>query len=640
MDVGLYVGQREDVSRALARAADTAGGELGVQQCAVDRLVAAVCAVDSTDSCGVGVWSRGVYCWAGRLHNQRALARRLRLGAHTPLEQLLRRGAEQFGSALGEYIDGPMAVAVVDRDARAIAWRRDTFGVVPSVYGAPTPDFAAVATCPELLVDRQGRRFRDVNRRALSRYLLGLSDGSSDDFMQGVRRLCPGESWVAAIGQELDVDVERPARLQWGDRAPLAPAEFVDSVRQVLQESIEDAFPDQSSYVISLSSGLDSAMLAAVAQRIRGKNDKPVQSASMVFPHFAGTDESAHIVALARDLRLQETLFVMEDTPPLDSVGRYRGRAGLGPVFHPGENHETEFYRRVGEHFEGASIWLGVGAEFLFDRAASQLQERLHWRFQRDHDLSDLVHGYRGLGLRRSLSHLVHTGARTAALHLLGTHELGMHEQGTLEQGTWPAWLLPLVAHRHKRRAPSGYWTQRTFALALDEAVAPSGWLDSWLWEMGRRCSWREQRASGQSLDYPYLNMRLWQLAQRAPLELCRRPMDFGRRSVMKALTLGWVPERTRGLPKHGLFDHFIVQSLFGGGRDLFSAFGGFGRLEECGLIDTTELHAVIDDVTQRVRSSAQPTSSHQIIDLWRIFSAEAWLAGQPGGENGCAKST
>ncbi len=238
----------------------------------------------------------------GEIYNYRELAKDLGDGVlrtdsdcEVPLPLYRRDGLDFVHRLRGMY-----ALALHDPvGARGPGGRlilaRDPFGIKP-LYYAETPDGLAFASEPQALL-AAGLVARHATGHGDSELLNLQFTTGGDSVFAGVRRVLPGETLVVERGRVVERH-KRPALPADGDGAlPMREATALESLDQVLTDSVDKHQRADVPYGMFLSGGLDSSALLALMARL---NDRPVVAFTAGFPGTGVRDERAHAADVAR----------------------------------------------------------------------------------------------------------------------------------------------------------------------------------------------------------------------------------------------------------------------------------------------------------------------------------------------------
>jgi asparagine synthase (glutamine-hydrolysing) len=267
----------------------------------------------------------------GEIYNHVALRRQLErrghrfTSDHSDTEVLL-YGYRQWGDNLPKHLHGMFAFAIWHEDQRRLFLARDRSGMKP-LYLHFTPDyrqltFASLAGTVLAGLDPGHRE--QVNRAALLRYLrLGYTFGQS--LIDGVNEL------PAAHFMRVEHDGEIEVRRYWRP-PPISKHSTmlgaVDALDEVLTEAVEKRLEADVPLGCFLSGGIDSSVIAAMAQRkLRRQGDAPLRTYSVAMPDVL-YDETPHARAVAEHLGADHTVLHCEIGDAMDDLQRLMAVAG------------------------------------------------------------------------------------------------------------------------------------------------------------------------------------------------------------------------------------------------------------------------------------------------------------------------
>lgn len=214
-----------------------------------------------TDSSG-----RYTIAYNGEVYNYRALQDALNakgrvLRGHSDTEAILEQFADQ-GPAVLSQLNGIFALAIWDRQERALWIARDGLGVKP-LYVARTPGGIAFASEIKALLEVPGLD-RSIDRVAVAAYLGYLYSPGERTMFESVRKLEPG-TWLR-IGAD---GIETTGRFyQLPDYQPVerTATNAIAGTRAALATAVERQMVADVEVGAFLSGGLDSSAIVALAR--------------------------------------------------------------------------------------------------------------------------------------------------------------------------------------------------------------------------------------------------------------------------------------------------------------------------------------------------------------------------------------
>lgn len=563
---------------------------------------------------GLVPWRDGLFAWTGRFENLASLAAALGLGAGVSHQTLLAAGCERWGSAILNRLRGRFAAVVISEPRQRVVWRRSEFGLVPSLFDRSSPRAMWIATC---FCAAEGRTSPRVNARRLAHYLTRRHDESRADFIVPTERLLPGETLDLELRGEPIYSFEESTPPVTNRPQDSSEAHFSE-VRSRLAESLKEALSGARSPVLSLSGGLDSALLLAQWRGLvdAGHRVPAPRTATMSFPGVPATDESRDAAALAREFDAPLQVVELSGSVPLQTLEPYHDYWGYGPCFHAGELHETRFGEAVRQRFGADVLINGVGGEEIYPLGRLQGLEMLVERCRIDpgvaplRDVVEFV--WAGGGsvelvrswLRRSADARLNPGARRMLRGLFRTT-------------------------RDLRGISTAGWCSNR-ALALTDGVGPQTtrlpWR-AWGWEYSTRMQWRLQMRAGLRRALPIVSYGVTAAGAGLPsAHLIAEKRAGAWRLPMRRLVAGFVPERARARPKTGLFTP-VVWEAFYKRADLIDRLMKFDHLGAHQLVDAEPMNRFwrgFVDARGETTGPLDPPMGG--MPFWAPLSAEIWL--------------
>lgn len=178
--------------------------------------------------------------------------------ALTDAESIL-QAYEKWGDDCVKHLLGDFAFAIWDDRRKRLFCARDHFGVKPFFYTHTGNSFNFSSTLNELKVSTE------LNEIAIGDYLLfGVNQDQSTTVFKDIQRLPPGHTLIVENNQ---IKIQRywtpslPAEIRFRD-----PETYVERFSELLERAIKDRLRSDR-IAISLSGGLDSTSLAAIASK-------------------------------------------------------------------------------------------------------------------------------------------------------------------------------------------------------------------------------------------------------------------------------------------------------------------------------------------------------------------------------------
>jgi asparagine synthase (glutamine-hydrolysing) len=232
----------------------------------------------------------------GELYNYRDLRERLTLCGHRFNTQsdteILVHAWEEWGEDCLTELRGMFALALLDlRERYATApillLARDPLGIKPLYYTQTSEGFAFASEIRALLAS--GVLPKRLSQDAVTSYLLFGSVSEPVTLLEGVFSLPPGHRMLLHVPERRRVPRARP----WWDlavspaaREPRKPRDLASAAKQLrplLEDAVRAHLIADVPVGLFLSSGLDSAAIAALAAQARGG----IESFTLTFPGTA-----------------------------------------------------------------------------------------------------------------------------------------------------------------------------------------------------------------------------------------------------------------------------------------------------------------------------------------------------------------
>lgn len=257
---------------------------------------------------------RWVIVFNGEIYNHPELRRQLEAAGlapvwrgHSDTETLLAAvAAWGLVTALQRAV-GMFAMAVWDRQSRALTLARDRLGEKPLYYGVQN---GVLLFGSELKALRVHPAFSGgIDSGALSLLLRHGYVPAPWSIYRGIRKLLPGTLLTLSRPSDADTapsaywSVQEQAMAGARDPLSLSDAEAVETLDRLLRQSIEGQRMADVPLGAFLSGGIDSSTTVAVMQAL---SSQPVRTFTIALPD-ATLDESAHARAVARHLGTQHT---------------------------------------------------------------------------------------------------------------------------------------------------------------------------------------------------------------------------------------------------------------------------------------------------------------------------------------------
>lgn len=207
-----------------------------------------------------------------------------------------------------KHFVGMFAIALWDRQERALHLIRDRMGEKPLYYGWIGNLFVFGSELKALRTQRVWRG--DIDRTALTLYLRHNYVPAPHSIYQGVYKLLPGtiltvrSAWGASHRSEPRSYWSLTEVVQAGQRDMFSDtAEAADKLEAIVTQAIKGQMVADVPVGVFLSGGIDSSTIVALMQAL---SVRPVKSFTIGFREQA-YDEAAHAALVARHLRTDHT---------------------------------------------------------------------------------------------------------------------------------------------------------------------------------------------------------------------------------------------------------------------------------------------------------------------------------------------
>jgi asparagine synthase (glutamine-hydrolysing) len=275
----------------------------------------------------------------GEIYNFRELRAELESRGHAFFSQtdteVILRGYAAWGPGVFGRLEGMFALAVYDAGARRLCLARDGLGIKP-LYVHRRRELLVFASEVRAVL-RSGYPERAVDRRALAGFLAYGSVQEPLTIHKDVQMVPPG----TLLQFDLANPAAAPMETQFWKfpvpetRPPCSRSDAVEQLRVLLQQSLQRHLISDVPVGVFLSSGLDSAAIAAFATRTHGK---AIHTYTVALAGHRELDESENAEATARATgsthvaihlaesdveRYARDWFAAMDQPSIDGLNTY-----------------------------------------------------------------------------------------------------------------------------------------------------------------------------------------------------------------------------------------------------------------------------------------------------------------------------
>lgn len=256
------------------------------------------------------------FVFDGRIDNRRDLEKAL--GDADPSisdARLILQAYRRWGQSCFEKLLGPFCVLIWDSDSGDLLAARDPMGDRTLFYST-VPGGVAIASEEHALLAHPAVS-SDLDEETLARYFAIEAPRAGATFFKAIREL-PAGSLLLASGGQVTIrpfwTPETPEPIRYS-----RDEEYAEHLASVLGDAVEARLRSTTQVGISLSGGMDSPSVAALAvERLnRQGQGQRLASFSWVFDEFPECDERRWIEPLVASLGLEATYVVGDSFWPL-----------------------------------------------------------------------------------------------------------------------------------------------------------------------------------------------------------------------------------------------------------------------------------------------------------------------------------
>lgn len=427
----------------------------------------------------------------------------------------------------------------------------------------------------------------------IEKYLHNQCSETTNDFWQGVRRIRAGELLAAAHSSSKGASMRRES--WWPGDSPISVKDRNPSQRvgDLLNEEIETIFRVNRHCSISLSGGVDSSLLFALAatQGIAPIGYSMVDSSSATF------DESYVIQKLHKSLGSTGYSYCIGGPQRWRQIQERTPYPDFGPLFHPELAYHVPFLEFVSGTMEARGhtpvLVAGVGADQIF--GCQSLELKL-WR-ARSRNAQVALHGMSALPMKHKLKTIL----QRSGLHKIGVRPFFINSSADAD-------AIPALDIKQVTFFSREQWLQQR-----------ANQFREWAWEHTVRLLEIYRRSTGVLYLLPFATPKLCRFSSSlAPDQL--RDTRLTKR-LLRELLRGRIPDSISERGKFGVFGDVVRTGLlehFDSKR--FLARHGFESSEN-------------EEIWQRLNTTARLTSDEfeklakqATWNLWRLISSHLWL--------------
>jgi asparagine synthase (glutamine-hydrolysing) len=525
----------------------------------------------------------------------------------TSPEPLLAAAWRRWGGELPGRLRGDFALLVWDDERGEGMLARDQLGVRSLFLCEAAGALCFANELRQLLALLPRRPAPDPV--GIAHWVAGTGRPGSGTLYAGVRRLDPG----CALHLTSDgIRVRRYWSPRFQEPRAMSQAESHDEVREAISLAVRRRLSSSGATGVLMSGGLDSAAVAAIATELLPGS---LSAYSGVFPDHPAVDESDLIDVLRSTLQLPGVTVEVGAGGLLASALEVQS-AWDAPLVGWGEFWTLPLLRRAAG--AGVDVMLGGdGGDELFDTRSYLVADRM--RAGHPREALALVRRLPGAAHRPPLTEVIRMTARLA---LLGALPPAAHRLLGGSLAPVPAWLSASAARdvadsadplAWKRWQGPRWWGHA--AHTLTRGVEELGVFE------GLR---RTAMLAGMEARHPLFDLDLVELVlSQDPLSSFDSRLS---RPLLRASTVGLLPDVVRLRARKAMFDSLIVDSLLGSDAGVVSAI--LSR-------PTGELASVVDPRAAREALLEGRSGRHSPFEaaqyLWRLATAELWLKAQAG---------
>ncbi len=508
----------------------------------------------------------------------------------------------KWDMACVQHLIGDFSFAIWDANKQTLFCARDALGVKPLHYAKLAHGLCVASEAQQILHHPQ-LKYR-LNDGMVGEYLVGAHDDPQASFFVGIKSLAPGHTLLA---RRSGIQV---ARYWHPEQLPLIeysdPRDYTEHFRELFTTAVTDRMRDLERVAITVSGGLDSSSIAAVAHR--SNHDVRVHGFTQVYDQLVQCDERAYSQHLTRDLGIAIEPVPTERFWLLADESAFRPRRES--PFQAFTSCERYVYQRC-QHLGITVLLTGQGGDSLltgtgiayFDRLIGGDLSVFHDMYShaklRDQSVAAVVNRYL---IRSLIPNSIKSALRT---------------RFPWRDPAIPAWLDPRFArriglgHRLRRHTRITGINKRARRTRIAEMLYPG--------TVARAIYYLDQTASefGIECRHPFLDRRLVDYVLALPDE---QLFDAGRtKLVLRNALAGTLPEAIRGRHDKTYSTAFIDYSLRNASADKVCALFAAPKCEALGYVSGAKLR----HTWETFRTGTAPMEG---ATLWFPATLEMWL--------------
>ena len=174
--------------------------------------------------------------------------------------EVLIHGFEEWHTDLPKHLRGMFAFAIYDKKSNELFLARDNFGIKPLYYTVMDGTFMFASEIKAFLDTPDFKK--ELNEDILQAYLEFSFVPTNETFFKGVYRLDAGSSLLYKDG---DIKIDKYFKLDFKDKEQTL-AEAVESISEVMKDSVNRHLLSDVEVGSFLSSGIDSSYIVSLAK--------------------------------------------------------------------------------------------------------------------------------------------------------------------------------------------------------------------------------------------------------------------------------------------------------------------------------------------------------------------------------------
>ncbi|MDQ6663589.1 MAG: asparagine synthase (glutamine-hydrolyzing) [Acidobacteriota bacterium] len=552
----------------------------------------------------------------GRVDNREELAhafksRGIHLRADTDAELVLQAFA-CWGDASVERIAGDFAFSIFNKQRHRLFCARDPLGIKPFYYHAGSRTFVFGSEPRQIL--QSGEIAHAPNEGMIAEYLACAMISAEDTLFRGISRLPPAHCLTVELGRVQRI--QRRAYFNIDPRKQIryrADGEYAEHFLELFKEAIRCRLRSSERVGVSLSGGLDSSSVAAVARQL--EPGPGFEAFSLVFPGQS-CNESSFIDEVLQTCQIRGNSCL----PCEMLVGFYAAQAARYLDFPDYPNGAMSNALRTSASEKGLRVLLtGLGGD--------------EWLMGSFYHYADLLGRLRiPEFIRKVRSNAELSGSRFSWRTVL---RFGLWPlvpgpvQGVfadvLQKNQVPDWIDPQFARRTdlaaRLRAAPAAPKFSTFAQKDLHDVLTSGWRIHAL-EMEERAA----SSFGIEQRHPFSDRRILEFALALPEE--QRWRGDQTKFVLREAMKGILPAAIRTRQTKAEFSPVFTRTfLSNGGEHLFDNLA----LSSLQWINVEKVHAMYRQMEQE-RENGDPRYTRHTCPLWMVYGIDLWYRTVLGG--------